>query len=339
MLNSIQALRALAAWLVVFHHYIQVVHSNNLQGRLPEALQVYGALGVDLFFIISGFVIYLSSIGKNITPGIFAMHRIARIVPAYWIYTGILATTLIIDPTFLKLTHFNTEFLLKSLFFIPTANPSGIGIYPLLPVGWTLNYEMIFYCVFLLSFYFPRKLQVITIAISLFLLSTVASHLGGEFSFYGNKIIYEFLFGIMIAILYKKGVVQKIPAFASFAMILIAIGMLIHFGQVSHDAFKTGIPCAMLLLSIVSLERFTPKLELLKNLGDWSYSTYLCHVLVMCFFMKIQKRFELNDGVTLVFIVMGILVVSYSSFRWVEKPISDLVKKSFKNPPKAEVSV
>lgn len=338
MLNSIQALRALAAWLVVFHHYIQVVHSNNLQGQLPQALKMYGALGVDLFFIISGFVIYISSVGKNVTPGIFALHRLARIVPAYWIFTGILATALVIDPTFLSLTHFNTELLLKSLFFIPMPNPSGIGIFPLLPVGWTLNYEMVFYCVFLLSFYFPRKFQFITIAIGLFLLSNIASRLGGDLIFYASKIIYEFLFGIVIAIAYKKGLVQRIPTVVSVIMIPIAIGMIIHYGEVSHHAVKTGIPCALLFLSIVSLERFTPKFEFLRRLGDWSYSTYLCHVLVMCLFMKVQQRFALNDAVTFIFIVTGILVVSCLSFTWVEKPVSNLVKKAFKNPPKAEAT-
>lgn len=331
MLNSIQLLRALAAWLVVFHHYIQVVHGNNLSGPLSKALHMYGAIGVDLFFIISGFVIYLSVAGKNVTPGVFTVHRLARVVPAYWIFTFISAVILLNAPTFLPLTAFDPTFLLQSLLFIPAQNPSGIGTYPLLTVGWTLNYEMAFYSVFLLSFYFPRKLQLLMVAIGLFLLCKFISRLGGDLAFYGNKIIYEFLFGILIAIAYKKGWVQKTPSLVAVAVILVAIGMIIFYGQVSHNPLKSGLPCAMILFAAVSLERFSPGSGLISRLGDWSYSTYLCHVLVMCSMMKIQELLNFHDAVTFALTIAGILVVSYSSFRWIEKPISTLVKKNSKS--------
>ncbi|KAB0491588.1 acyltransferase family protein [Pseudomonas psychrophila] len=339
MLHSIQLLRAVAAWLVVLHHYIQIVHGNQLNGPISKALHMYGAIGVDLFFIISGFVIYLSVVGRNVTPGVFAVHRLARVVPAYWVFTFISAATFIIAPTFLPLTAFEPMFFLQSLLFIPAQNPSGIGPYPLITVGWTLNYEMAFYAVFLLSFYFPKKIQLLMVALGLFLLCKFVSRLGGDWSFYGNKIIYEFLFGIITAIAYKKRWMHKLPTLGAVVMVLVATGMIIYYGQVVHSPIKSGLPCAMIFFAAVSLERFSPKSGLMSRLGDWSYSTYLCHILVMCCMMNVQEQLNLSDAVTFILIIMGIVAVSYSSFRWIEKPISDLVKKNFKTSSVATVAV
>ena len=117
MLNSIQILRALAAWLVVGHHYIQIFYSSNVSGVIPVTLHNYGALGVDLFFIISGFVIYASTSNKPITPGAFVQNRLARIAPAYWLFTLITAAVLLYAPGSIPLTAFDSLFLLKSMFF------------------------------------------------------------------------------------------------------------------------------------------------------------------------------------------------------------------------------
>lgn len=333
MLNSIQALRALAAWLVVFHHYFQIVHNSQVTGPVSKALHMYGAIGVDLFFIISGFVIYLSVAGKHVTPGVFAAHRLARVVPAYWFFTLISATILIYAPGFLPFTQFEPAFLLQSLLFIPAQNPSGIGFFPLITVGWTLNYEMAFYGIFLLSFLFPKKLQLVMVAFGLFVLCKFVPSLGGDLTFYSDKIIYQFLFGIVIAVAYTKGWVQRTPAPASVALLIAGIGLIIYFGQVTHKPMKSGLPCAMILFAAVSLERFSPKSGLMRTLGDWSYSTYLCHVLVMCLMIKVQQLFDLSHTSTFVLIVMSILAVSSGSFKWVEKPFSTLAKKNFKNLP------
>ena len=82
MLVSLQALRALAAWLVVFHHFMQVFfdfHADSLGGHL---LSTRGQVGVDIFFVLSGFVIHLSTAGRPLRRSTFLWHRIARIVPA-----------------------------------------------------------------------------------------------------------------------------------------------------------------------------------------------------------------------------------------------------------------
>lgn len=330
MLNSIQTLRALAAWLVVFHHYMQIMHKFELTDPISVALFKYGAIGVDLFFVISGFVIYLSASGKNQTPTAFALHRIARIAPAYWLFTLITAAVLIYAPGVVALTLYEPMFLIKSLLFIPAQNPSGIGFFPIITVGWTLNYEMAFYAIFFLSLYLPKHFRILTIVAGVLLLRTVLPRLGGDLDFFTNKIVYEFLLGIFIAYAYQKGLIQKIPTVIAVLMTVVALWQIIRHGAVNHDPFQSGLPCAAILIAAVSQERYFSRIGLMGKLGDWSYSTYLCHVLVMCVMLKIQQSFNLDDWTTLTLIVIAIGIVSCASFTLIERPLSSLTRTKVK---------
>ncbi|WP_423739956.1 acyltransferase family protein [Delftia acidovorans] len=90
MLYSIQTLRAIAAWIVVAHHYVQA-HGFSQKTPYFAFLSNYGAIGVDIFFIISGFVVYNSARKNTASPLNFAIHRAARIIPIYWLCTFITA--------------------------------------------------------------------------------------------------------------------------------------------------------------------------------------------------------------------------------------------------------
>ncbi|WP_085717248.1 acyltransferase [Pseudomonas sp. B28(2017)] len=332
MLNSIQTLRALAAWMVVFHHYMQLVHNFQLTDPVSVAMQWYGAIGVDLFFVISGFVIYLSATGKNISPGAFIRHRLARVAPAYWIFSVITAVTLMVLPGLVPLTVFEPTFLLKSLMFIPAQNPSGIGLYPLMTVGWTLNYEMAFYVVFLASLLSPEKFRVPTIILGIFLLYKALPHLDGSLAFYHNPIVFEFAFGIVIAYAYQKKLVQRIPLIPALIMAAVSLGMIIHYGPATHSPWKSGLPCAAILVAAISQERFFSRVEIVNKLGDWSYSTYLCHVLVISYMIKIQQMLNLGPVTTLAIIIGLVTVISGLSYNLIEKPISRWVKAYDKRP-------
>jgi peptidoglycan/LPS O-acetylase OafA/YrhL len=69
MLYSLQALRAFAAWVVVCHHFMQIFFDFHASGPIGQLLADRGAVGVDIFFVISGLVIYLSTRDKDIAPG------------------------------------------------------------------------------------------------------------------------------------------------------------------------------------------------------------------------------------------------------------------------------
>ncbi|RBH42304.1 acyltransferase, partial [Pseudomonas sp. MWU13-2860] len=91
MLISVQALRALAAWTVVCHHFMQIFFDFKARGPVGQFFIDKGAVGVDIFFVISGLVIFLSTEGKALPPARFLLYRLFRIVPAYWLYTLLMA--------------------------------------------------------------------------------------------------------------------------------------------------------------------------------------------------------------------------------------------------------
>ncbi|MFK0312559.1 acyltransferase family protein [Pseudomonas sp. NPDC090233] len=336
MLNSIQILRAIAAWIVVLHHYLQVTYSTMPTDPISTALHRYGAIGVDLFFVISGFVIYLSASKQIVTPVTFAKHRIARIVPAYWIFTIITMALLIYMPGVIPLTLFDQELLVKSLLFIPTSNPSGIGYYPIMTVGWTLNYEMAFYGVFFTSLFLPRKLRIAGLVLGTLALNQLLPALGGAFKFYKNTIVFEFIFGVLIGLLHQRGALSAIKPWAALALAGAAFWIVLTSGQVSHSPLYSGVPCALLMIAALSQERFMKGMTTLNALGNWSYSTYLCHIPVLCLMLELQKRISLPPILTLFASLALIAAVSAFSFKVVESPIANRMKKKESAPRPAE---
>src|SRR5262245_61905199 len=158
-LVSIQALRAIAALLVFLGHAINQVNLEVAE-EFPNS---YGPFGVDLFFVISGFVMVYSSERLFGQPGAsvkFFARRLARIVPLYWAATAILV--------WFDVPNASTKAVLGSLFFVPHIPLEA----PLLDVGWTLIFEMFFYSVFAIALLAKRRFAVVASA-TVFLISFV----------------------------------------------------------------------------------------------------------------------------------------------------------------------
>ena len=100
---------------------------------------VAGGAGVDLFFIISGFIIWTVSVEKSPQPAIFMLHRVIRVVPVYWIVMFAMVMRAILAPSAFSRLMVQPSHVLLSMAFIPHADPTGLP-YPLLAVGWTLNW-------------------------------------------------------------------------------------------------------------------------------------------------------------------------------------------------------
>ncbi|ANF59182.1 acyltransferase family protein [Halotalea alkalilenta] len=344
MLVSIQALRAFAAWLVVFHHFMQVFFNFKAESLTGQLLSTRGQVGVDIFFVISGFVIYLASAGKSIHSPRFMLERLIRIAPAYWIFTLITASIIYFDARMMPNYGLDPVALLKSLLFIPTQNPAGFGFYPILPVGWTLNFEMMFYALFALSLLAGRRHRVWITTLLVVLLGGWLAHQPFISSFYTNPVIYEFLLGIGLALIYRRGWLPALSGWALLVPAAIAAGavaMILQFDdQHPYRLLTWGLPSAALVAALISMEKLFDGNRVLKHLGDWSYSVYLLHVIVLwCGAYLLHRRLGLDPYLTLALCLPVIAVGSWLSFTYVEMALSRRLKRSLglsRRPPRAE---
>lgn len=324
MLISLQALRALAAWIVVCHHFMQIFFDFHASGPIGQFFTDRGAVGVDIFFVISGLVIYLSTQDKQMPAGRFLLNRIIRIVPAYWLYTALMGLMLVSLGQWLPHAAIDLPHFILSLLFIPSENPGGYGLYPTLNVGWTLNYEMFFYLLFSLVFTVPQRYRPLIVAAALVAVSEVLGRYGVVSRFYQNNIIYEFLLGIGIGMLYRRGWIAQ-GLWLPLAVIIVSALLIYHLDS-SDRLLHWGLPSALIVLACVAMEPHFRGSRILKALGDCSYSVYLVHVLVLYGGWLASVRWHLNPYWVFAFCVPTIALVSWASYVWIEKRLYRRVK-------------
>ncbi|MCQ4272826.1 acyltransferase [Pseudomonas kuykendallii] len=317
MLISLQALRAVAAWMVVCHHVMQVFFDFKADSPIGQFFVQKGAIGVDIFFVISGFVIYLSTAGKDIQAGRFLLNRIMRIVPAYWLYSLLMAAIILYAQQMTPGQTFELRHLILSLLFIPAENPGGYGLYPTLNVGWTLNYEMFFYLVFALSLVAPQRLRPLLIAVTLALVSTLLAHQDWLSNFYRNSILYEFLFGVAIGIAYRRGWIGQ-GTWLPLLILAASMALVLHL-DASSRLLNWGVPSAFIVVACVALEPWFARVKPLKMLGDCSYSVYLVHVIVLSTGWYLYERFGFDEYWVIAACMPAILLISWASYQLIER--------------------
>ena len=301
---SIQYLRALAALMVVAHH----IFSTNLVDYDGKTGWLAG--GVDIFFVISGFIMVQSTGGRDYAPAQFYLRRIIRIVPIYWIAT--------------LAVMWNTEWdwlnAVKSLFFIPYVDPQTQSLMPILQPGWTLNYEMFFYLIFGMSLLLREKIRVFAVAACLMMLVLVGIVFqpAGASGFYTHPILLEFLLGMLIA---RFGI--KLPIlFAPIA--LLAIPHL--WDAVEFRSLTLGLPAAIIVASLLSVERQIPKVPFLMRLGDASYSIYLFHLGALGLVAAVAGSYPMSPVLVLFAGLIMAALVGLSIHHYLEMPINNVLK-------------
>lgn len=325
MLISVQALRAAAAWLVVFHHVMQVFFDFDTDNPVGRLLSTRGQMGVDIFFVISGFVIYITTADRSMKTLRFLWQRAARIVPVYWFYTLVTAAILLFAGDLMPDYGLDLPSLIMGLLFIPNDNPAGFGNYPILPVGWTLNFEMMFYLVFALSFLLPARARLWAVLAMIMLLNLGLSHLEMISSFYADPIIYEFLLGVGVGMLYRH---DRLPAstrrgpWVTAGLGCVAF-MLCFTDQSSWRLAVWGLPAALLVMIVIRLEPVFAGSRVLRQMGDQSYSVYLVHVIVLWLAdALLYKHWALPLWLTLTLCVVLIAALSRASFELLEKQLA-----------------
>ncbi|MDK4740194.1 acyltransferase (plasmid) [Rhizobium sp. CB3060] len=318
-LYGIQYLRGFAALAVVLFHAAE---------RTGSHFRI-GAAGVDVFFVISGFIMWTMSERRPVTPLRFLLDRLQRIAPSYWIVTSIMIAGGLagLFPN-MKLT---AGHVLGSLFFIPVRSPSNGEIWPVLVQGWTLNFEMFFYVIFAATLLLPRRLQLASMAaifLAIFLAGNIFNPQSSLFITYTQPIILEFVAGAVLGRLWLAGrtpgaglgLALAIAALSGFAAIEL-IGL--DFNEV------TCAPLAVaLVLGVVSLERSgkLPNIPLLTYLGNSSYSIYLWHTLAISVVIKMVASTQMPyDVATFLGVISGTLL-GICAYEAVEKPLRNLLR-------------
>jgi exopolysaccharide production protein ExoZ len=280
----IQYLRAVAALMVVFHHARTPVRSlYSPWGDLTS-----GSRGVDIFFVISGFI--MLTVARAEPPMEFAKRRAVRVVPMYWLATLLLV---FVGPKFMGLEARPAGEILKSLFFVPYANPAYDGLlWPFLVPGWTLNYEVFFYAVFCLGLILKRVvLTCCSVIIALAVLGLLFHPEPVLPRFYTSFQLLEFAAGMLLGVAFQRwslrGLWLLLPAG------LLAVCFSDHFPFDRAEVLLLASTATV--LGALSLDRSfsLPPIPILKLLGDASYSIYLTHLFALSFGYHLFGRIPL----------------------------------------------
>jgi peptidoglycan/LPS O-acetylase OafA/YrhL len=359
-LDSVQALRAIAA-LVVFACHLFAIEAGHA-GRAEPLTQWFdnGAYGVDLFFVISGFImVWVAGALPRGTASArdFMFARVTRIYPLWWLFAGAMALFLLyfkgvpwdperLDPKGLD----GAVHLIKSLFLWP--QPA----HPVLGVGWTLVHEMYFYVGFallLLCVPVRWRLQAILGWGAIVLIGAMAG-LGSAFGRNLVELVFspltlEFVMGSLVGYIIKAGW----KTYARTSIILGCLGLLIGFIFVDNASggvlltpfaledpvyglmmwgrvFIFGLPAALVLYGLVALDvqgklsRYMS--QSLVRIGDWSYALYLCHTLTISAVGRIvygiiEPQTLIATLIYFVTVIAATFIVAALAYHYFERPL------------------
>lgn len=324
MITNIQLLRGVAALMVVFFHLVVKLQPFGYDGSQVSFLQG----GVDIFFVISGFIMVHISRERERSGKQFLADRTIRIVPLYWLLTlvaccaGAAETRPIGD-------------LLRSLAFIPNGSPPLFN--PLVDGGWTLNLEMYFYGIFAVGLAVAReeKQRFAVVVGTLFAVAAASRWMPGRYwPFFGNEIVFEFVVGMALARAIDR--LRSIGVVTAWCMViagglLIALEPLEQFGS---RLLSDGLPAGLIVAAAISLDAAGKRVAApaALRLGAISYAFYLSHVLVFEAINGAFAQSSLTFGPALmaVYLIIALLIALMTA--WLlhvafEQPASKLLKR------------
>ena len=329
---SITYLRAVACMLVV------VCHAESFAAKLSpgyfSGLFGYGGavgkLGVLLFFMISGYLmacVHWEDFGRG-KMAMFVKKRLVRILPMYYLFTLLTIIAWVINPGWFPSTVLTPLDDILSLLFIPSVYIKELDtLTPVLSVGWTLCYEMLFYLVFVIGLLFRRSTGLIFIFVSiavLMLMGYLGSSQQSYFLFYTNDIMLYFLSGIMCFMLQKR----MPERYAHSALSLVLIVALLTFSTLWLQGVLQLLVLTLSFFLLTGLEfnavRQTTMTKVVSAVGLASYSIYLCHRLFMGALEKVLHVFMPAASTATMYLAMVILsvasaVVGYMIYWLIEK--------------------
>ena len=317
MINNLQILRAFAALNVVLFHIIETSPTYNQGVVIFKSLEGWGSNGVDIFFIISGFVMaYTQAINPKRFSD-FIVNRIVRIVPIYWLLTSVLVAIYFVLPSIFREIKITLEYALSSYFFVSQVFQEQM---PLLYIGWTLEWEMLFYLIFALAIF--CKNPAYSIAVIVVLLSFICFYTG-------EWLVLEFALGIVAATLYQR---VKLTPYVGLLILVLGVLLLlasIHYTGGMDRLFKWGIPSFLIVLGALYAKQM--HYAFLEYLGAASYSIYLIQVFSISAFYKVSSKFfiGMNGDVIALICLLFSAILGCCLYSFCEKPLTLFLRKRF----------
>jgi exopolysaccharide production protein ExoZ len=342
---NLQVMRAVAALMVVCFHILyfwQHSHANTYPTWLNASV---GAAGVDLFFVISGFIMLETTLQGHTSPLSFLRKRLIRIAPFYWLLVILLAAR----HYYRDAGQFDWQWLVQSLLFLPHIEGNMAGAvfpasyFPILVVGWTLTFEMFFYAIFAGALILRQSAYWPLIVPAVFVVVTILAHSANNAyaDYYGHPVIFEFLYGMAIAA-FRPPLSRPWLANPLSCAVLIAagcIGMIAaNSGMLETTAsvrLVDGLAAAAIVYGAVHLERrgYVVTNRLFLSIGAASYSLYLTHTVFLLAVEKLLAAYPPEHFLTMLVIYVCILlcsiVLALGSYAFFERPTQRLLTRLF----------
>ncbi len=333
-LSNIQILRGIAAVMVLVYHIGNELSDRGFPVAVPEGVGL-GSAGVDIFFVVSGFIMVHSTAAAFAKPGapvLFLLRRIVRLVPLYWLVTTCIVAALALQVGPAALDRDTLRWAAASYAFLFYPHVGG-GDFPIYAQGWTLNFEMVFYVGFAAALAFKRSKALSALSVGFLALSMVGWFvvLPWPATRLTDSNSVEFVLGIALAQIYARGF--RLSARAAVA--LAAAGVLafaLTIGSVDDWLPARGFvwgPPALAIVAAAAL--FTPQgsggaRRALEALGDASYSLYLVHY---AFFMGLAATLSRFGSITKIRIPLycalcfaGAIALAFAVHHLVERPVT-----------------
>lgn len=345
-LNLIQLLRGVASMLVVLMHATININENYSQPLFGNIF-TFGGAGVDIFFVLSGFIITYSTkkslvLTSNFTR--FLKRRFVRIFPTYWIVITSLLIIQFVLPSFFT-THYSFDLtnLLSTYFLLPQHQMVN-------GVSWTLTYELFFYFLFSIAFLVKKnetRIGLVAVYVGILLLFPIIYPDAEKSTIWINLIAFpmnmEFFMGILAAVCIPKLNARiAVPFIVSGVFLFVLAAAFSNAGNTIlpntyNRVILFGIPSFFIITGLVKYEttKVVKMHSVLISLGEASYSLYLIHLPVIIGAIKLFGKLSLHTSNLVVHIFMiGVLtLVSIGSilfFKWIERPLIKKLNKVIK---------
>ena len=332
MILSIQYLRGLAALLVLLSH---AAWKGSQYAGDPLSWFHVGASGVDVFFVISGFVMCHTTRNKHGQPfdvARFLGHRFSRIIPLYWSLSTFALLVFLVAPGMVNSGGGHTD-ILKSYLLIPTEDKY------LIQAGWTLSYELFFYGIFAIGLFMPRAAGHVLTCMVLFGLFALGRVMEAErgpatdalVAFATDAILVNFIYGIALYHLYQR---KTLPKRWVWLVLLVAAAWIVAVNQewlpkewmlIRMRCFRYGVPAFLLCWGLSGLEDELKRVpsRLASYIGDASYSIYLVHPFALALAAVVLKKIGLASSGALFVCIITVAAVcaGFVCYELIEKPL------------------